>query len=75
MKRLTKRNPYWENEEYWISAEELSEEEVYNKLKQYEEMKKMRRLYGFHLCLVLPCIILHCLKMERYEMGESLRSE
>lgn len=35
MKRTTRRHPYLGHE--WMSAERPSEEEVYNKLKQYED--------------------------------------
>lgn len=34
MKRMTRRHPYLGHE--WMSAERPSEEDVYNKLKQYE---------------------------------------
>lgn len=40
MIRITKRNPYWQDEEFWVNAERPSKEEidvVYNNLKRYED--------------------------------------
>lgn len=40
MIRITKRNPYWQDEGFWVNAERPSKEEidvVYNNLKRYED--------------------------------------
>lgn len=52
MKRLTERDAYWYGEEFWISAKEPDEEEideVYFKLKEYEDLEEDNSL------LRLPC--------------------
>ena len=52
MERLTKKDAYWIDEEFWISAEEPDDEEidkVYMKLKEYEDLEEQGRL------IVLPC--------------------
>lgn len=50
MKRLTKKNPYWEGEEFWTRAEEPDDEEienVYMRLKYYEDLEeKLQEVYG-----------------------------
>lgn len=50
MKRLTKKNPYWESEEFWTRAEEPDDEEienVYMRLKYYEDLEeKLQEVYG-----------------------------
>lgn len=54
MERLTKKDAYWIDEEFWISAEEPDDEEidkVYMKLKDYEDLEEQGRL------IVLPCKI------------------
>ena len=41
MKRLTEKNPSWIDNEFWMSAEEPSEEvvdEVYLRLRDYEDI-------------------------------------
>lgn len=41
MERLTERNPLWINDEMWLNACELDDEEieaVYRKLKDYEDL-------------------------------------
>ena len=43
MKRLTERDAYWYGEEFWTSAKEPDEEkidEVYFKLKEYEDLEE-----------------------------------
>ena len=52
MERITKKDAYWIDEEFWISAEEPDDEEidkVYMKLKEYEDLEEQGRL------IVLPC--------------------
>ena len=52
MERITKKDAYWIDEEFWISAEEPDDEEidkVYMKLKEYEDLEEQGRLIG------LPC--------------------
>lgn len=52
MERLTKRNPYWIENEFWTSAEEPDEvqiDDVYMKLRDYENAEENGRL------LELPC--------------------
>lgn len=52
MSRLTEREPHWLGEEFWVSAQEPDEEEldeVYMKLKHYEDLEEQGRL------IELPC--------------------
>jgi hypothetical protein len=52
MSRLTEREPHWLGEEFWVSAQEPDEEEldeVYMKLKYYEDLEEQGRL------ITLPC--------------------
>lgn len=52
MERLTKRNPTWIDDEFWLSAEEPDDEEidaVYRKLKDYEDAEEQGLLAR------LPC--------------------
>lgn len=47
MSRLTEREPHWLGEEFWVSAQEPDEEEldeVYMKLKHYEDLEEQGRL-------------------------------
>ena len=47
MSRLTEREPHWLGEEFWVSAREPDEEEldeVYMKLKHYEDLEEQDRL-------------------------------
>ena len=52
MERLTERNPSWINDEMWLNACEPDDEEieeVYHKLKEYEDLEEQDRL------IKLPC--------------------
>ena len=52
MERLTERDAYWIGEEFWVSAREPDEaeiDEVYEKLKEYEDLEEQG------LLLRLPC--------------------
>lgn len=52
MERLTKSNPSWINDEMWLNACEPDDEEieeVYHKLKEYEDLEEQNRF------IKLPC--------------------
>ncbi len=52
MERLTESNPSWINDEMWLNACEPDDEEieeVYHKLKEYEDLEEQNRF------IKLPC--------------------
>ena len=60
MERLTEKDAYWYGEEYWVSAKEPDEleiDDVYMKLKEYEDAEEqgllLRLPYNLGTCGVL----------------------